>query len=147
MPHHPEDERHPHLPLVRVEENPPRRKRPGFGAPRPARGERAAFGEVLLTKVDEIETEARRIPAVEGFAPHLVFRVPLAEKAPVDMVADKLRNAGLTVVSIEPDQAVVVFQDDANLRGLPPRAWRVHGRPENHRRDRRAGKDNAVGRV
>ena len=116
MPHHPEDERHPHLPLVRVEENPPRRKRPGFGAPRPARGERAAFGEVLLTKVDEIETEARRIPAVEGFAPHLVFRVPLAEKAPVDMVADKLRNAGLTLVSIEPDQAVVVFQDDANLR-------------------------------
>jgi hypothetical protein len=116
VPHHPEDERHPHLPLVRVEENPPRRKRPGFGAPRPARGERTAFGEALLNKVDEIETEARRIPAVEGFAPHLVFRVPLAEKAPVDMVADKLRNAGLTVVSIEPDQAVVVFQDDANLR-------------------------------
>jgi hypothetical protein len=27
VPHHPEDERHPHLPLVRVEENPPRRKR------------------------------------------------------------------------------------------------------------------------
>ena len=119
MPHHPEDERHPHLPLVRVEENPPRRKRPGFGAPRPARGERAAFGEVLLNKVDEIETEARRIPAVEGFAPHLVFRVPLAEKAPVDMVADKLRNAGLTVVSIEPYQAVVVFQDGANLPPLP----------------------------
>ena len=129
MPHHPEDERHPHLPLVRVEENPPRRKRPGFGAPRPARGERAAFGEVLLTKLDEIETKARRIPAVEGFAPHLVFRVPLAEKAPVDMVADKLRNAGLTVVSIEPDQAVVVFQDDANLRDFRQRAWQYMAGP------------------
>ena len=115
MPHHPEDERHPHLPLVRVEENPPRRKRPGFGAPRPARGERATFGETLLGKVDEIETEARRIPAVQGFAPHLVFRVPLASKAPVDAVAERLRDASLTVVSIEPDEAVVVFQDDANL--------------------------------
>lgn len=115
MPHHPEDERHPHLPLVRVEENPPRRKRPGFGAPRPARGERVTFGEALLNKVDQIETEARRIPAVQGFAPHLVFRVPLAAGAPVDMVAEKLRDAGLTVVSIEPDQAVVVFQDDADL--------------------------------
>lgn len=115
MPHHPEDERHPHLPLVRVEENPPRRKRPGFGAPRPARGERATFGETLLGKVDEIETEARRIPAVQGFASHLVFRVPLAAKAPVDAVAERLRDAGLTVVSIEPDEAVVVFQDDANL--------------------------------
>jgi hypothetical protein len=115
MPHHPEDQRHPHLPLVRVEENPPRRKRRGFGAPRPARGERVAFGEALLIKVGEIEVEARRVPAVQGFAPHLVFRVPLAPDAPVDTVAEKLRGAGLTVVSIEPDQAVVVFQDDANL--------------------------------
>ena len=33
----------------------------------------------------------------------------------MDAVAERLRTAGLTVVSIEPDQAVVVFQDDANL--------------------------------
>jgi hypothetical protein len=116
VPHHPEDQRHPHLPLVRVEENPPRRKRQAFPQTRPPRGERAAFGQELLNKLGEIAAEAQRIPAVQGFAPHLVFRVPLAEKAPADMVADKLRNAGLTVVSIEPDQAVVVFQDDANLR-------------------------------
>ncbi|HWW50504.1 MAG TPA: S8 family peptidase [Verrucomicrobiae bacterium] len=115
MPHHPEDERHPHLPLVRVEENPPRRKRPGFGAPRPTRGERVSFGGVLLNKIDEIEAEARRAPAVQGFAPHLVFLVPLAAGASAAAVAEKLRDAGLTVVSIEPDQAVVVFQDDANL--------------------------------
>lgn len=115
MPHHPEDERHPHLPLVRVEENPPRRKRPGFGAPRPARGERAAFGGLLQNKVDEIEAEAQRTPTIQGFAPHLVFLVPLAAGASADAVAEKLRDAGLTVVSIEPDQAVVVFQDDVNL--------------------------------
>jgi hypothetical protein len=115
VPHHPEDERHPHLPLVRVEENPPRRKRPGFGAPRPTRGERVTFGGVLLNKIDEIEAEARRAPTVQGFAPHLVFLVPLALGASADAVAEKLRDAGLTVVSIEPDQAVVVFQDDANL--------------------------------
>jgi hypothetical protein len=70
---------------------------------------------MLLTKADEIEAEARQIPAVQGYAPHLVFRVPLADGAPVDMVAQKLRDAGLAVVSIEPDQAVIVFQDDANL--------------------------------
>jgi hypothetical protein len=115
VPHHPEDERHPHLPLVRVEENPPRRKRPGFGAPRPARGERTTFGQKLLNKVGEIEAEARQAPAIQGFAPHLVFLVPLAAGASADAVAEKLRAAGLTVVSIEPDQAVVVFQDDANL--------------------------------
>lgn len=115
MPHHPDDQRHPHLPLVRVEENPPRRKRPGFGAPRPNRGERATFGQTLLTKAAEIEAEVRQIRATPGFAAHLVFRVPLAEGAPVEAVAEKLRAAGLIVVSIEPDQAVVVFQDDANL--------------------------------
>jgi Subtilase family len=115
VPHHPEDQRHPHLPLVRVEANSPRRKRPGFGAPRPTRGERVTFAGVLLNKIDEIEAEARRAPAVQGFAPHLVFLVPLAAGASADAVAEKLRDAGLTVVSFEPDQAVVVFQDDANL--------------------------------
>ena len=115
MPHHPEDLRHPHLPLIRVEANPPRRKRPGFGASGPNRGGRTQFGEALLAKTQEIEVEAARVPAVQGFAPHLVFRVPLAAGAPVDAVADRLRAAGLTIVSIEPDQAVVVFQDDANL--------------------------------
>jgi hypothetical protein len=115
VPHHPEDERHPHLPLVRAEENPPRRKRQAFPPTRPARGERATFGQELLDKVGEIEAEARRVPAVQGFAPHLVFLVPLAAEASADGVAEKLRAAGLTVVSIEPNQAVVVFQDDANL--------------------------------
>ncbi|MGJ5818580.1 S8 family peptidase [Paludibaculum fermentans] len=33
----------------------------------------------------------------------------------MDTIAERLRAAGLMVVSIEPDQAVVVFQDDANL--------------------------------
>lgn len=115
VPHHPEDQRYPHLPLVRVEANPPRRKRLGFPGPRPNRGERKAFGDALVAKAEEIVAEARRIPAVQGYAPHLVFRVPLADGAPVDAVADKIRDAGLTVVSIEPDQAVIVFQDDANL--------------------------------
>jgi hypothetical protein len=101
--------------LVRAEANPPRRKRPGFVASGPDRGGRTRFGQALLAKSEEIEAEARLIPAVQGFVPHLVFRVPLATPAPADTVAEKLRDAGLTVVSIEPDQAVVVFQDDADL--------------------------------
>jgi hypothetical protein len=39
----------------------------------------------------------------------------VADKAPIDSVAEKLREAGLVVVSIEPDQAIVVFRDDADL--------------------------------
>ena len=116
MPHHPEDTRHPHLPLLRVEANPQRRKQPGFGGgPHPDRGGRPVFGQQVLDKVAELERTAGPVPPTPGFLPHLVFRIPVADKAPIEGVAEKLREAGLVIVSIEPDQAIVVFRDDADL--------------------------------
>ena len=116
MPHHPEDSRHPHLPLLRVDANPDRRKRPPFPpGPRPDRGGRPVFGNQMLDKVTELEAARNLISPTPGFPPHLVFRIPVPGKAPVESVAEKLREAGLTVVSIEPDLAIVAFRDDANL--------------------------------
>ena len=115
MPHHPQDSRHPHLPLLRVEGNPDRRKHGFSGAPPPDRGGRPAFSQQMLDKVAELEAAAMPMPATSNFHPHLVFRVPLAGKAPTGSVAERLREAGLTVVSIEPDHAIVVFRGDADL--------------------------------
>ncbi|HET9627449.1 MAG TPA: S8 family peptidase [Kofleriaceae bacterium] len=44
-----------------------------------------------------------------------MFRVPLAQGASSDAVAEKLEAVGLHVVSIEPDRAVVAFRDDQDL--------------------------------
>jgi hypothetical protein len=44
MPHHPEDDRYLHLPLIREEPNPERRKRLGFPQDMPDRGGRGTYG-------------------------------------------------------------------------------------------------------
>ena len=99
-----------------MDANPERRKRPGFGGgPRPERGGRPAFGQQVLDKITELAGVANPVPPTTGFPPHLVFRIPVADKATIDSVAEKLIEAGLVVVSIEPDQAIVVFRDDADL--------------------------------
>lgn len=62
-----------------------------------------------------LEQESRRISAPEGIQPHLVFRLPLAPKASPEGLTKHLEDAGLQVVSIEPDRAIVAFRDDQNL--------------------------------
>ena len=116
MPHHPDDSRYPHLQLVRRDVNFDRRRRPAPPSPPPDRGGRQHFGGLFVQRLTELEQEVQqRPPLAAGIAPHLVFRIPVVANVSLDGLTSKLEAAGLTIVSIEPDKAVVVFRDDANL--------------------------------
>jgi hypothetical protein len=119
MPHHPEDDRYLHLPLIREEPNPQRRKGHGFPQNMPDRGGRGAHGAALRKRVDALEREARSRPKpAAGVEPHLVFRVPLARGvSSADLIA-VLEEVGITIVGIEPDGAIIAFRDDVDLAGF-----------------------------
>lgn len=119
MPFASTDQRHPHLRVVAEQFNPDRRKRPGFTTPPPPRGSRSGFAHKLTTQLDGLqrETEARPAPPA-GIQPHLVFRVPLAKKAPVATVQDVLQKAGITVVGVEAGNVIIAFHDDVTLAEL-----------------------------
>jgi hypothetical protein len=116
MPHHPEDDRYLHLPLIREEPNPERRRRSGFPQNALSRGGRGAYGRVLRNRVDQLEQQARNRPQPPpGVQPHLVFRVPLAGGvSPADLI-EILQELGITIVGIERDSAIIAFRDDLNL--------------------------------
>ncbi|NNJ25660.1 S8 family peptidase [Alienimonas chondri] len=116
MPHHPEDARYPHLPLVREEPTPDRRRRPAPPGPPPNRGGRGRYSKRLEESANELEEQVEgREPPPAGIEPHLVFRVPLAPHASSQNIADLLENLGLTVVAIEGDGAIVAFRAVADL--------------------------------
>ena len=116
MPHHPDDARYPHLPLVREEPTPDRRRRPAPPGPPPNRGGRRDYARQLGERAGALEDAAEaRTPPPAGIEPHLVFRVPLAPNASPQNIAELLQDLGLTVVSIESDRAIVAFRDDVDL--------------------------------
>jgi hypothetical protein len=66
-----------------------------------------------------MQQEVTRRPTLpSGIQPHLVFRVPLAQNASVQAVTDALERAGITIVGIEGDKAIIAFHDDASLAAL-----------------------------
>ncbi|MGO9601362.1 MAG: S8 family peptidase [Isosphaeraceae bacterium] len=116
MPHHPEDDRYLHLPLIREEPNPQRRRRRGFPQDMPDRGGRGTYGPAIRTRVEQLEQQARARPQPPpGVQPHLVFRVPLAAGASSTNLVQLLEEAGITIVGIERDGAIIAFRDDVNL--------------------------------
>lgn len=116
MPHHPDDNRYQHLPLLREEPNPDRRRRPVPPSPPPNRGGRTQFAGELSEQIDHMEAEIAGRPASPaGIQPHLVFRVPLADGASALAVSELLERIGISVVSIESDNAIIAFRDDGDL--------------------------------
>lgn len=116
MPHHPEDDRYVHLQLVREEPTPDRRRRPAPPTPPPGRGGRSRFAGEIRDRIDDMESAvSARSPSPAGIDPHLVFRVPLAATASAQAIAELLERVGITVVSIESDNAIIAFQDNADL--------------------------------
>jgi len=113
----PQEQSHPHLPLLRENRTAERKKRP-YASPRPDRGGRGVFAPQLTGAAARIIEERQAKPELPaGIQPHLVFRVPLAEGGSVDQLIDSLRNqAGLEVVSVEPDGAIIAFRDDLDLQ-------------------------------
>lgn len=139
MPFSSDDNRYEHLRIVAEEVNPNRRRRQAVPPPPPGRGSRPRFARQLTTRLDRMqeELESRTTPA-PGIQPHLVFRVPLAQRASVQSITDALQRAGITIVGIEGDKAVIAFHDDASLlalrRGIAdyaagPRVNRATGEP------------------
>lgn len=116
MPHHADDNRYPHLPLIREEPTPERRRRPAPPSPPPGRGGRSSFAGELRGRLDDMEAEVSgRPPSPAGIQPHLVYRVPLSHNASASIIAEQLERLGITVVSIENDNAIIAFQNDLNL--------------------------------
>jgi hypothetical protein len=67
-------------------------------------------------QLDHLESEVSTRPAPPaGIHPHLVFRVPLAPHASTQVMAELLERLGIGVVSIESDNAIIAFQNDADL--------------------------------
>src|SRR6266699_97069 len=115
MPHRVGDTTYPHLPLVREDLSVDRRRGRGRPGPRPDRGGREAFATALEQRLEQIGAAAQQKVSAPGIQAHLVFRVPLAPTAPVEEVIERLEQAGLVVVSIDPDQAVIAFRDEVDL--------------------------------
>lgn len=118
MPDGRREQLHPHLPLLREDRSVERRRRPAPPVPPPGRGGRGAFAPRLKQATERILELRQTRPAPPfGIQPHLVFRVPFAEGASVDQLIESLqRQAGLEIVSVEPDRAVIVFRDNLELQ-------------------------------
>jgi hypothetical protein len=116
VPHHPDDQRYPHLRLARQDKSFERRKKQPHFPQRPARGGRQKFFQLFDSKLTTLEEQASQAtPAALGIKPHLVFRVPVTPATPVDILAEQLQEVGLTVVAIEADKAIIAFRDDTDL--------------------------------
>jgi len=116
MPHHPDDNRYLHLPLIMENPNPDRRKHPAPPRQPPDRGPRTKFAAEVRERLDDMEAEIsqREIPPA-GLQPHLVFRVPLSKSASPQQVVEMLKKIDVEVVAIESDKAVIGFRNEADL--------------------------------
>ena len=100
-----------HLQLERIERTEDRRKVPA-PVPPPIRPSPRGHGETIKSKVDAAVAEQTALSQIKGIDPELILKVSLA--APVQ--EDAWRLAGFNVLAQEPDNILVVFTDDTELR-------------------------------
>ena len=100
----------PHLPLERLERNVDRRRVPSPVGP-PQRSAPAHAAQIQ-TKIDNAVAEQSAVPQIEGIDPELILKVSLA--SPVQ--EDSWRTSGLRVLAQEPNNILVLFFDDVELR-------------------------------
>jgi hypothetical protein len=101
----------PHLPLERIERAEDRRKRSPVPT-LPVRASSRVHGEGIKGRVDVAVAEQIALPAINGIDPELILKIELA--APVQ--EDAWRLAGFNVLAQEPDNILVVFTDDIELK-------------------------------
>lgn len=109
--------RYQHLTLQRIQTSQPRRKHPG--APTmPVREHKAHAKQVSQNAaqiVEEFSTTVQERSAF--FNPALIFRANLAAAVP----EAQWRGAGLTVLSVEPNKATILFASDVHLQEFQAR--------------------------
>lgn len=101
----------PHLSLERIERNEDRRKVPA-PVPPPVRSSPRGHGDIIQGKIDAALAEQTALPQIEGIDPELILKVSLA--APVQ--EDAWRLAGFNILAQEPNNILVVFADDIELK-------------------------------
>lgn len=101
----------PHLPLERIQRTEDRRRVPA-PVPPPTRASPRGHGETIKSKVDAAVAEQIALPQIKGIDPELILKVSLA--SPVH--EDAWRLAGFNVLAQEPDNILVLFTNDTELR-------------------------------
>ncbi|AMS17685.1 hypothetical protein A3218_26585 [Pseudomonas chlororaphis] len=101
--------RYDHLRLIRVPTELPRRKKPGFGAPIPrSPGEHSARLTDELTQAVDQQVSRKRPGIVD---PSLILRVRMTE----GLLEQDWHNAGLELLSSDPDKSLVLFSSSGDL--------------------------------
>jgi Subtilase family len=101
----------PHLRLERIDRTADRRKIRPVVSP-PTRPSPRGHGETIKGKVDAVMAEQGALPKIRGIDPELILKVSLA----ASVQEDAWRLAGFNVLAQEPENILVVFSDDVELR-------------------------------
>lgn len=101
----------PHLTLQRIERVEDRRRVPA-PVPPPARSSAQTHADAISGKVDTAVAAEAALTQIEGIDPELILKINLA--APVQ--EDAWRLAGFKVLAQEPNNILVVFTDDTELK-------------------------------
>jgi hypothetical protein len=99
-----------HLPLTRLQERLPRRKKPGFGST-PERDFRT-HGTVIKDEIEAVVADHRALPRIDHVNPSLILRVQMSN----GLLEEDWERAGLTILSTDEDKSLVLFASDAELR-------------------------------
>lgn len=113
-----------HLPLHRLVEERPRRKRPGFGSATDR--DFARHGRKIADEVAGATAAQAARPAIPGIDPELILKVELTRA--VD--EDEWRRAGLTVIAQNPGNVFVLFAGGRELREFRERLAAYRGGPQ-----------------
>ncbi|MGO9547694.1 MAG: S8 family peptidase [Rhodomicrobium sp.] len=113
-----------HLPLLRLKEERPRRRRPGFGIA--VERDIGAHGQRISRELDAVTAAQAARPNIPGIAPELILKVELTR--PID--EDDWRRAGLTVIAQNPGNVLVLFADNRELRAFRERLAAFQGGPQ-----------------
>ena len=99
-----------HLPLTRLQERLPRRKKPGFGSS-PERNFRT-HGAAIKDEVEAVVAAHQALPRIDHVNPSLILRVQMSG----GLLEEDWERAGLTVLSTDEDRSLVLFASDVELR-------------------------------
>ena len=112
-------ERLPHLPIEQTSNSPERKKKENkHHPPSPQAGNRDVVAKDFEVAIARLETEAtvkaKQLP--QGIEPHLIFKMPVFKGVDFNGLEEKLERAGLSVVSVDADdEMVVVFRSETDL--------------------------------
>jgi len=98
-----------HLPLIRLEPLPERRRRPGFGAP--PRRNYSVHGRDIATQTQTVIDSHQEAAARGPINPALIMRVTLDSH----IAEEEWERAGLRVLSVDADRTLVLFASDDQL--------------------------------